>query len=293
MDYLLLVVATAASSGKAIFCKLCGSAKGRDSFLVNFKSFLVAFLVALAFAARDLKNLSDISLFSLLLAIGFGFSVGFTQFTQMKAMATGPASITTLIYSSSFLIPIIFASIVWSEPVSVWQLVGVGILLVSLFLIVFERGGGRANAVWLVFIALATLGSGANAIIQKTHQKSDYSDELNLFLVLALLFSALFSLAMYFISRPSEDCEVKEKKASLGSSILFPLVLGASVGCLNFLNLKLAGKLPSVVHFPVLNVGSLILTSVISIVCFKERLSPRRIVGFILGVGAILLIGLT
>ena len=293
MEYLLLVVATAASSGKAIFCKLCGNAKGRDAFLVNFKSFLVAFLIALAFAAQDLKNISEISLFSVLLAIAFGFSVGFTQFTQMKAMASGPASITTLIYSSSFLIPIIFASIAWSEPVSAWQIVGVGVLLVSLFLIVFERGGKKVNAVWLIFVALATLGSGANAIIQKTHQRSEFSSELNLFLVFALLFSALFSLAMYFISRPSEVCEVKAKKARLSASILFPLVLGASVGCLNFLNLKLAGKLPSVVHFPVLNVGSLILTSVISIVCFKERLSARRVVGFVLGVGAILLIGLT
>ena len=293
MNYLLLVVATAASSGKAIFCKLCGSAKGRNSFLVNFKSFFVAFLISLAFAARDLKNIPEISLFSLFLAIAFGFSVGFTQLTQMKAMATGPASVTTLIYSSSFLIPIIFASFVWSEPVSVWQIVGVGALLVALFLIVFERGGGRANAVWLIFVALATLGSGANAIIQKTHQRSEFSSELNLFLVFALLFSALFSLAMYFISRPSEKSDAKSEKGGASLSILFPLVLGASVGCLNFLNLKLASKLPSVVHFPVLNVGSLILTSVISIICFKERLSPRRIAGFILGVGAILLIGLT
>ena len=74
--------------------------------------------------------------------------------------------------------------------------------------------------------------------------------------------------------------------------MLFPVFLGVSVGCLNFLNLMLAGMLPAAIQFPVYNVGSLILTSAISVIAFKERLATRRLVGYAIGIVAILVIGL-
>ncbi len=290
LNYFLLAVATLSASGKAIFCKLVGSAKGRRAFFVNFESFSVAFLVSLIFAADELKNISEISLFSVLLAVAFGFSVAFTQFTQMKAMNTGSPSLTTLIYSSAFLIPIVFSYFAWDNPISPWQIVGIVILIAALCLIIIEPGKKRAGKIWLIFTALATLGSGANAILQKTHQNSTHSSEIKLFLVLALLFSALFSLILYLISKPDEKAPKKEK-ASL-PALLSPILLGVTVAFLNFVNLKLAGVLPAAIQFPIYNVGSLILTSIVSVICFGEHLAKRKIIGYTVGIGAILMVGL-
>ena len=75
MNYFLLLIATLAASGKAIFCKLVGSSKGKRAFLLNFEAFFAAFLVSLIFAAGELKSIGKISLFSVLLALAFGFSV--------------------------------------------------------------------------------------------------------------------------------------------------------------------------------------------------------------------------
>lgn len=294
MNYFLLALATLASSGKALFCKLAGSTRGRKVFLANFEAFAVAFLAALIFSVNELPSIFNISLFSFLLATAFGFSVAFTQLTQMKAINKGPASLTTLIYTSGFLIPIIFSYFAWDDPISVFQIVGIALLIVSLALIVLEPSGGKINVAWIIFTLLATVGSGTNAILQKTHQNSAHSDEIKLFLVCALFFSALFSLAVFLLYRPNKD-GINEEKENKNAGILpylFPIFLGVSVGSLNFINLKLAGVLPAAIHFPVLNVGSLILTSAVSIIAFRERLSTRKIIGCVIGIGAILMIGL-
>lgn len=291
MPYLLLTVATLAATGKALFCKFAGSAGGRAAFFVNFKSFAVAFLVALIFAMDELDKIFEISLFSLILSAVFGFFVAFTQFSQMKAMNSGPASLTMLIYSSAFVIPIIYAFFAWKESISLWQIIGIIILVISIALIVVEPSGSKINFLWLIFIAAATFGSGANAIIQKTHQMSEFKSELKLFLVLALMFSALFSLIVYLLYKPSIEKKEKARKKSFLEE-LYPVFLGIAVGCLNFFNLMLAGLLPAVIQFPIYNVGSLILTSVFSLIVFKEKIDKRRIIGYITGVAAILIIGI-
>ncbi|MBQ8372435.1 MAG: EamA family transporter [Clostridia bacterium] len=298
MDYVILALATLCASGKALFCKAVGSAKGREIFLANFKSFAVATLVALCFAAPDLGTIASLSPFTLGLSAIFAASVFFTQLMQMKAMSEGPASLTTLIYSSAFLIPIVFGAIVWSEPISPVQYIGIGTLIVSMALIILNKSEEKINLKWLLFVFLAALGSGLNAIIQKLHQFSEHSDELTLFLLFALAFSAVISIIGYLVYRPKGEIKEikikKEEKKSLREIMykLSPIPLGICVGLLNFLNLMLAGRLPSAVQFPVYNVGSLILTGVVSVLLFKERLGIRRLVGCLIGIVAIVLIGM-
>lgn len=294
MNYLILVFATLCASGKALFCKVVGSVKGRAVFLANFKSFSVAATIVLCFAAGELKNLFSVSAFTLLLSVLFACSVFFTQLMQMKAMAQGPASLTTLIYSSAFLIPIIFGAIAWSETISVVQYFGIAVMLISLFLIVWNRGERATDVKWLIFAVLAALGSGTTAIIQKTHQLSAYSGELVLFLLLALSFCALLSLFAYTVYRPQADGAEAPRESGFKQRLytLSPIPLGACVGLLNFLNLTLAGRIPSVVQFPVYNVGSLIITFAVSVTVFKERLNAQRLAGCILGAAAIVMIGM-
>ena len=296
MDYLLLTLATVSSSGKALFCKVIGAAKGRAVYLANFKAFLVAALVAVLFTLGELPGIFEVSPFTLGLSVIFAGSVFMTQVTQTKAMALGPASLTTLIYSASCLVPVAFGAVFWGEAVSPVQWIGVGVMAVALFLIVWERDGNAVNKRWLLYVIPASLGSGTNAVLQKIHQFSDYRQELKFFLLFALLFSAGFSLAGYLLpQRGEKTAEQPKQKPMLRKERLWtlsPIPLGIFVGFLNFLNLMLAGRLPSVVQFPVYNIGSLILTGVISAIAFRERLSPRKLAGCAAGMAAILLIGM-
>ena len=207
-------------------------------------------------------------------------------------MGKGPASMVTLIYSCGFTIPIFYGLIFWAERVSYFQWFGILLLVLVLWLILGRSDEKIPPVTWLPFALLCMLGSGIIAILQKTHQYSDFANELPFFLVYALFFSALFtSIASLLIRDKKTNEEDTSKKRDL-KDIFIPICLGICVSVLNFMNLSLSGKLPSAIHFPIYNIGSMILTSIISAVIYKDRPSKKQFVGFCLGIIAILIVGL-
>ena len=292
--YLILMLSTLMATGKSLFCKAIGTSKysKRETMILNFKSFFVAFASSLLFSINRIDEIFDISIFSLVLSVFFGISVATTQVMQAKAMGNGSSSLVTLIYSCGFLIPIFYGLIFWNEEASIFQWIGIGLIVVALFLIIYNGKGEGKLSSWLPFAIIAMLGSGINAIFQKTHQYSDFANELPLFLVCSLLFSAVFTgIATLFIKESkSEKIQLSKKEKTI--KILVPICLGICVGALNFLNLMLSGKIPSAILFPIYNIGSLILTSVISAIIFKDRITKKQFVGLAIGVIAILMVGI-
>ena len=72
----------------------------------------------------------------------------------------------------------------------------------------------------------------------------------------------------------------------------FPLVLMVGIGCAvnNKLNLYLSGVIDSMIFFPLVNGGNIILTTVLSFVLFHEKLSKRQCVGILVGTIAVVLL---
>ena len=65
---------------------------------------------------------------------------------------------------------------------------------------------------------------------------------------------------------------------------------GAIVSFYSQINLTLAGSLDSLIYYPVANGGALLLTVLVSAVVFREKLTGRRLVGFIAGLASIILL---
>ena len=80
-------------------------------------------------------------------------------------------------------------------------------------------------------------------------------------------------------------------KAYLPKSLPYILICGLVSCCYQRLNLDLAGKLPSVLFFPVFNGGVILLSSVTGWVFFREKLTKLQIFGLISGFISILVIG--
>lgn len=293
--YCILALSTLLATGKALFCKAMGTGQysKKETAILNFKALLVAFFCSLLFVADEINKLLEISVFSIVLSVFFGISVALTQIMQSKAMGNGPASLVSLVYSCGFLVPIFYGLLFWDEGVSLYQWFGILLLVIALCLIVLKREKGTRLLAWLPFASLAMLGSGANAIFQKTHQYSLFADELELFLVYSLFFSSLFSGVVSLIIRKRTEKEPKlSKKQRIIKKLIVPLCLGICVGLLNFINLNLSGKLPSIILFPVYNVGSMLLSSFISSLIYKEKLTKRQSLGFCIGIVAILIVGI-
>lgn len=293
MNYVLLILATVCSSLKAIICKGIGenNDRVRSVTFLNANMFAISAITILICYANKIKSFFEISSFSFVLAIIFAVFLLFTQITQIFAMSRGFASLSSLIYSCGFLIPIFFSAIFLNECISVFQIIGIVILIFSLTVILPPERNGKFSFVWLTFALLSMMGSGANAVIQKIHQNSNFKAELAPFIFYAFLFASVFSLILSITVR--NDTDVKNvsfyKKKS---AVLLMIFGGAVIGILNVMNLKLAGQLPAIIQFPVYNICSMILTALAGRLFFKEQIGKRKLIGFIIGLLAITIIGL-
>lgn len=290
MLYFLLCLSTATATAKSVIFKKVGVNIQSSKMLTasNSVSFLTAAFVALVFGGFDFKSLVNISSYSLLLSLFFAISLVTTYLAQIRAMSLSNASTTSLIYSCGFLIPIFFSYFAYNETVSVVQIVSIVFLILSLVLIINPQKSGEFSLKWVLLSVLAACGSGTTAVLQKVHQRSDFANEFPSLLTYAFVFAAaLLFVFSLFVKREDTD-ERLDKKNTLTS-----IFSGTFVGGLNMLNISLAGKIPAVILFPIYNIGSTILSSVICAVMFKEKTNRRQIIGVCIGLIAILFIGIS
>ena len=293
MKYLLLVLATIFASSKALLCKKIGQDNKNtcEVLFLNANIFLTSSLTILICFVNKIKSFFEISSFSLTLSLLFAAFLLFTQLTQIFSMSRGFASLTSLIFSCGFLIPIFYSALFLNETISIFQILGIALLIVALVVILPPSKDGKFSFLWLTFTIASMLGSGINAVIQKVHQYSDFKHELAPFIFFALLFASIFSLVLSFVIK--ENGTKKRRELYSKKSTVFLIVVdGFVVGLLNVANLKLSGTIPAIIHFPVYNICSMILTALAGHIFFGEKTGLRKLIGFVIGLCAITIIGL-
>lgn len=251
-----------------------------DVYLLNCVNYLFCFLM---FFILMLKN--GISLYTFLLGILFGIITALCNAYKMLALSNGPMHITILITTSSMIIPALSGFLMFDEPFSLPKLLFVGILLFFIYLSLDKKSDGSVNKKWLFYCISTFVIMGIIGIMQKIHQNSAYKNELFGFLASAFFVSILFSL--YLAKRNKRSVKFRKKHYILA------VVCGICTFTMNFLNLKLSGLLPSQLFFPTVNGGSIIITSLVSVIFFKEKLSRLQLFGLIGGIISLIMICLT
>lgn len=296
MQYWLLAASTLTAAGKTILFKKIGVEVKSPKHLsgVNAISFLTASLAAISVTGFRIRELFDISGFSFGLSLLFATNMVITYAAQMKAMSLGTASSTMLIYSCGFLIPVFFGAICYREAISTVQILAIGLLTGALILIIDPERGRKISGKWLLYSLFAMTGSGTTAVLQKIHQRSAYAEEFPYLLSWMGLFAAgvLFLFTLYFQIREKRRVSKEHEIKLTGRQYVNAVITGLFVGILNLLNLRIAGKIPAIILFPVYNIGSIIISGIVCTFLFKEQNSKKQLWGFVTGCAAILLIGL-
>ena len=81
--------------------------------------------------------------------------------------------------------------------------------------------------------------------------------------------------------------EKKETLTNLKQGILWSGLCGIGNGCTNYLGMLLALVMPASVLYPLTSAGSIVLTVIVSIFLYREKLSNMQKIGFLLGIAAI------
>lgn len=254
-----------------IFNSVCKKHLKTNDDIYKFNIFVYA-VCLLIFGILTLNE--SISLYTVLLGVLFGVVTALSNLYKMLALSKGPMHITLLITTSSMIIPTL-SGVFFGEKFSLFKILLVLILIYFIYLSIGKSKEGKINKSWGIYCLLAFILMGSIGIIQKIHQTSSHKSEISGFLFVS-----------FFISLIISGLRVKDKKNFKDKKILIPLAMicGVCTFTMNFLNLKLSGLLPSQLFFPLVNGSAIVLSSVMSAVLFKERLSKRQTVGLIGGI---------
>lgn len=257
----------------------------------------------------------------------YGIVLAGFLFCKLQAFANGPIHLTSLVGSSSFILTTVFNAVYWKEAVSLWQIAGIVLMLVAVFLITYRPRNETAEQKqkctrkWKIYAAAFFLFSALTGIIFRFHQAADavHTNEMMIFasaVVIVLLAvlgagAALIGRQRHAVAAKSaaagqNDAEKESPPlpgghAAEGDNALPAkkrlLVAGALTvacgiaGCVyNRLNIYLSGAMANAVFFPLFNGGNIILSTLAGRLLFREKLSKLQLAGIVCGIAAIVLV---
>ena len=225
-------------------------------------------------------------------AVAFGLSYAAATVFVVLAIKCGSLAKTTLITSYSLMVPALAGLIVLREPLGVPMLVGMVLLVLSLWLTNYRKKSADApkekiTLKWIVFVLLAFVGNGMCSTVQKLTPHFLGSDiNQNLYMIAALGLSSVVLITASFLTKETD------LKSTLKVGAPLSLFCGLFNGAVNYLAIYLNQFIPASVRFPVLSAGEIILIVPYSLLVRREKFTAAQWVGFGVGVVSVVLLNL-
>lgn len=249
-------------------------------------SCVAALIVFLVTADGKLTFTWDFVGYSLAFAGSYCFALVF----GLLAIKVGPLSLTSLLTSFSLLIPTFYGIVALNEQTSMLLYLGLVLLLAALVLINFEKKGEEKKITlrWVIYILLGFVGNGMCSTVQKIQQINQAGLYKSEFMIVALGISVLAVSAIAIFTERKQIVPAIKK----GAVCFIPC--GLANGIVNFLVIYLSapGRMAASVMFPVISGGGIVLTFLISLFIYKEKLSKWQLIGSGLGLISVVLLNL-
>jgi drug/metabolite transporter (DMT)-like permease len=234
--------------------------------------------------------------FSTELLIGatcFGFfSVSFQMLYQV-AFSCGPTSITALIASLASIIPLVVSAVVYKEPMSVLNIIGVVLIVTMLVLNADIKKDIRAKngpgIKWFILIMLAFFANGFGIISQQIYAKATGAANSSTFIALASVIASVIAFSVYLVLRLRGN---KISYTVTFASVLPGLAVGAVLVVFQILHTWSLSVIPGTILFPTYSGGASMAIALGSRFIFGEKLSRQQQISLACGMVAIVLINI-
>ena len=283
--YILLACSIVLAVVKSAFVKRYSQDKAHQTSRIFFFNLVVYGLAAVL--QLCITGLPTFAFATVLPAAGYALCCYLMQLFLMKSMAIGSMALSSLFCMYGMLLPTVAGPLFFKEDFSVWQGVGVALMLLAIFFSVDIRKGENTGKTWLLFALLTLVFSGMVGVFEKVHQSGPTKADISSFLSIAFLLIALLNAVTLYPVRRKETAP-----AHFESGLWIAALTGLIVIFYSRINLTLAGALDTMLYYPVSNGGAVLLTLIVSVTIFREPLRRNHILCFIFGTSAILLLGM-
>lgn len=213
----------------------------------------------------------------LLCGIACGLMYAISKTVMLKGYERTSVAFMTLCHSSGMILPCVLGHFIWSEELGILAIIGMLLAVASIVLLKdAKKEKKKFDVLGVIFGVIIFLTSGGIMIVQKL--MGIYFADQSVTAYNFYSFVVAFFLLCFCI-KPRKTSKASTKKillCSLGSAV--------SLSAISMVMTSLAGKVPSVILFPLFNGLGIIFVCVGSAFAFKEKMTPKKIVGLIIGV---------
>lgn len=282
MEILYLVIIIFGVSGQSILKKMYSEKTGGKGLYTYSLMIVLAALLFFIITSGNLEWNVKLLPYSILFAVFFSMAM----VLGTLAISCGPLSLTSLITSFSLMIPTFYGLLFLKEPVSFGLIPG--LILLSICLVLINKKGKEVpvNFKWLIYVTLAFVGNGMCSVMQKIQQNAFNGKYKNEFMIISLIIVSLIIFAVSFAK------ERKEYKYYVKKGITGAFFNGILNGAVNLFVMILSGIMSVSVMFPLISVGGIVVTFIVSKVFYKEKLTKAQHLGFVFGVAAIVFLNI-
>lgn len=227
------------------------------------------------------------SLPTIIFGLVYGLILCTFLYFKTASLAEGSVTITTLIGSSAFVPATIFGVFYANESVSVFQIIGMSLMLLAVAVCInYKKSEQKPTVKWGIYTALFFIAGSALGAFFKVFGGSNCFSQVNGMMLSASIFSAVF----FFITGIAINKSTKRPTPTIAKPSLI-YVLGSGIaGCFYVrFNLSLSAMINSAIFFPVSNGSIVMLSTLAGFMLFKEKLTRWQILGIALGIIAIVL----
>ena len=262
-----------------------------------------------AFGKRHVKTMDDAALFyafvflftalpffyaaigasleTWLYAAGFGFFSVLFQLFYTHALAKGPVSLVGLIVNFVMVFSVLYSVLFYGDSMTPTRLVGFLLILLSFFLGV-RRGGKRGEGAWIFFAVVTLLANAGCSFVQKSYSETAVAAvDGQGFVACSYVVAAAMTFAFCLLRRAG------------GAHVTFrmgPGVIGtaAAIGVIlsvyQVLNIYAVRTLDGPFVYPALCGLTIILSALVGLFLFKDKLNRRQATSLIIGTVAVVLL---
>jgi drug/metabolite transporter (DMT)-like permease len=216
-----------------------------------------------------------------------------SQILLIMALNEGPTSLTNIINSFQSIVPIIVSFVLWKENMGVFQIIGLVLFVIVLFL--FNKGATHSekskdkkiSLKWVLLALISTLFIGTAVIFTKQHMLT-FNGFVKEFLILYNLVIIVLELPYIIILKLKGSSTLP----SSGRFIFYAFLPALLTNITNMIYMINITKFKSVLFFPLISILNIVSVTLFSRVFFKEKVSKTASFGIVLSFAAIYLLGI-
>ena len=282
MDFLIILLLCSLATLKVTL----QSRFGKKSLKSDSDNLLFNAIVFLTAAVLFCTDIPKASFQTWCFALAFAILTVIFQLFYTKALTVGNVSLTVMVVNLSMLFPSLISVIFYNESLTLTRIIGIVLTILSFMLTVNFKVNEKISRHWIIFTAAAAIANGVIGITQKIFGSSDFSGEKKAFVACSYAIAFLVAGSLYLSSRFKEKDSDNKKTCA---TYIFAVSVGIVLAVFQWLNTYAISIMDGSFLFPVYSGGSIILSTLVGILFFKDKLTQRQKISIMLGIIAVVI----